>query len=239
MNARRLKSAFTLLELMIVVGIIAALAALGISASTELLPRFKTRQAAYQFARQAELARQLAMTERKQVRILMVEYDNYATDPDQANKGLYRIQMGNRASGSTVWDTLPFESGSADTYLGEGTVDLSKGGLHYKKGVSIDNWGTLSGPGSGNADAIVFSNRGTVMNPSSDFDSNGNIPIVFVNKPSARKVSTDPETFVVNITRTGMIRVDSNRGSEYPEYVNGTRHTTTHDDSDGDPNTGS
>jgi prepilin-type N-terminal cleavage/methylation domain-containing protein len=201
LSRQRLKG-FTLIELMIVVAIIFILGALGVSASRELVPRFKTRQAAYQMAR--------------------------------------TLQVGNRASGSTVWDTIPFESGATDDLTEMGTVDLSKGHNHYLKGVSLDNWGTIIGPGSGNSDAIVFGPRGMVMNPPSDFDNNGNgngnIELTFVNKPSAED-NGEGERYVVRVYRSGMVRVDPNRGNLYDPDAGGTPHTTTFDGTAGEGST--
>jgi prepilin-type N-terminal cleavage/methylation domain-containing protein len=239
LSRQRLKG-FTLIELMIVVAIIFILGALGVSASRELVPRFKTRQAAYQMARTLEYAQQLAMTNRQETRVLLVEYDANPDDTAYANKGLYRLQVGNRASGSTVWDTIPFESGATDDLTEMGTVDLSKGHNHYLKGVSLDNWGTIIGPGSGNSDAIVFGPRGMVMNPPSDFDNNGNgngnIELTFVNKPSAED-NGEGERYVVRVYRSGMVRVDPNRGNLYDPDAGGTPHTTTFDGTAGEGST--
>ena len=216
---------------MIVVGLIFLLSAIGFSTSRELIPRFKARQAAMECARHMEMARQFAMTERVEYRILLVEYDEDITNVDKPVKGLYRVQRGNRAAGSTLWDTLPFESGAADSLIGEGTVDLAKGGNSYRKGVSLGDWGTISGPGNNNDNAIVFGPRGMVTNPSSDFNG-GFIDLPFGNK-IALTSEASPEYFNVHINRSGMVRIESSKGNEYPTEASGTPHNTTWDNSEG------
>ena len=231
MNARNLRSAFTLLEMMIVVGIIFLMTAIGFSTSQELIPRFKARQAAQEAGRHIEMARQFAMTERVEYRILLVEYDEDISDVEKPVKGLYRIQRGNRATGSTLWDTLPFEAGADDNLIGEGTVDLAKGGNSYKKGVSLGDWGTISGPGNNNDNAIVIGPRGMVTNPASDFNG-GFIELPFANKMVLTK-ETSPEYFNVHINRSGMVRIETSKGNEYPTEASGTPHNTTWDNSEG------
>jgi len=231
MNLRRRRSAFTLIEMMIVITVMVALAALGMTTSREMIPRFKARQAAMEFARHVEYARQLAMTERKETRVLMVEYDDKITSRDQPEKGLYRVQMGNRAIGSTLWDTLPYETGAVDNFTGEGTFDMSKSGNEYRKGVSLQDWGTISGPNTGNSDAIVFSPRGMVSNPASDFNPNY-IVISFANKHTVND-DTPTEYFNVMVNRSWMVRVETSRNDLYTNENSGTRHNTTWDNSNG------
>jgi prepilin-type N-terminal cleavage/methylation domain-containing protein len=225
------RRAFTLIELMTVLAIIVVLSALGIGASTEMIPRFRTRQAALDFAQNANLARQLAVTSRLETRLLMVDFDNNPTNAGFGNVGLYRIQMGNATTNSNVWDTLPYEDGPTDNSVAEGTVDLSENGAGYLRGVSIVGWGSLTGPNSGNADAIVFSPNGLVLNPSGDFnnlgsESNaGNIQINFINKLSSD--ITAPDTYTVQIYRGGMVRVNNHRSSKYEYHQGGTGTSTT------------
>ena len=219
---------FSLLELMVVTAIIVFLAALGIGATQELIPRFRTRGAAQDFAQTVNYARQLAMTESVETRILLESFDSSFLNPTVPGAGAYRLQVGNRNTGSTCWDTLPTESGAGcvDSLTSEGAVDIGEGGQEYAKGVSIQNWGTISGP-DGLLDSIVFSPKGWVINPTGDFSNlaggvnQGNIGVVFVNKASIRD-ATVAESWTVRIYRGGMVRIETNRGEEYDEDDAGT-----------------
>lgn len=226
------KKGFTTLETMVVLGLTASMTLIGFTTSRELLPRYRTRKAAMEFSRTLELARQLAITSNQEVRVLMVEYDVDALDPEKPNRGRYLLQIGNASSASTVWDTLPVEDGPVDNNGGEGTFDLSKSSSYYLKGVSIEDWGTISGPGTGNADAIVFNPRGMLQNPSSDFESDGTLNITFVNKYSMNAGGYDRAR--VRVFRGGMIRTAFDGHELSAAGSGGSGFTSTVDDSEGD-----
>jgi type II secretory pathway pseudopilin PulG len=224
-------SGFSLLEVTVALGLTSAMAAVGFTTSRELLPRFRTRKAAAEYADAIQLARQLAITTNRETRVLMVEYDGDPEDPGVPNRGLYRIQMGDSPTGATSWDTLPLDS-SGDALTGEGTVDISRDGNCYLKGVSIEDWGTLDGPGSSNADAIVFSPRGVVLNPASDFNDDGSLTISFINKYSTGAAGFDRA--YVKVFRGGMIRMANNRNDIYGASGGGVAFSSTVDGSTGD-----
>lgn len=186
-----------------VVAIVGILAAIGGSMMTDLLPRFRTKRAAEEFKAHLELARRRAVAEGVQYRVSLI-----AGDPDlggsSGSVGTYAIQRGDRESGSTTWDTLPVDLGGADVSTNEGYIDISEGSENAIPGASIEPWSAMSG---GDGDDIVFSPRGFVENPASDFGADGYISVTFVNKRALQEGVTDEQ--VVRIARTGLVRVDS------------------------------
>jgi len=229
--SRSTRKGFSMLETAVVMGLTATMALVGYTTSQELLPRFRTRQAAMEFARTLELARQLAVTSNQETRVLLVEFDGNALDKDSPNRGQYRLQVGNKATASTIWDTLPYESGVVDDKIGEGTFDISKGGNDYLRGVSMEDWGIINGPSTGNSDAIVFSPRGTLQNPSSDFDDDGTLQITFVNKFATNADGNDRAR--IRVFRGGMVRFAFD-GEAARLTTGGTGFSSTVDDSEGD-----
>ena len=100
-------------------------------------------------------------------------------------------------------------------------VDLAPGSRDYQRYVSIDNWGTnIGGPYNTTQDSLVFSPRGNLINPPTDFNSQGFIEVVFVNK-LARSEGRN-EDFVVMVARSGMVRLDNYVGRRYDTIFAGT-----------------
>jgi hypothetical protein len=135
----------------------------------------------------------------------MIRYD---TDIDGTGPsgGEYAIERGNAASGSTTWDVLPVDTDGVDDQTDEGDVSIDKGQKDEQPGVSIEDWGGIAGV-EGND--IVFSPRGWLENPASDFDSSGWLVITFVNKYARSEGTID--NWEVSISRAGMVRMLSNR----------------------------
>jgi len=205
----RERKAFTLIELLIVVAIIGILSAGGYSQASTLLPRYRCYQAAREFAATVQLIRQHAATDGIEHRIALITYDEDYSIYDGYNQGVYYIQSGNRAQRSTRWEFLPTDAldDGSDDFTGLGTVDLNGN----NPDISLAPWNALSGPtysGSPNNDCIVISPRGWLVNPNSDFDSNGYIVVEFINKEALRREVI--ETYQVKISRTGMVRLDFN-----------------------------
>jgi hypothetical protein len=95
----------------------------------------------------------------------------------------------------------------SDDDVAEGTVDLSS----TLQGVSLTPWDSLSGPaysGESNADCIVISPRGWVVNPNGDFGSDGYITVEFLNKKALARGAE--EKYQVRVSRSGMVRLDYN-----------------------------
>lgn len=214
MLRRPIRSAFTLIELMIVIGMIVVLAALGVGAIAELGPRFRARQAAEQFASDVETMRMMAIMNDRETRIVITDYD---TDPYSAGygDGAWALYVGNRSLNSTFWDQLPYEaSNGVDSYTGEGSRDLATG-THAAKSVA------LAEP---DVTAIVFNARGWVSNDATDFGHSANassIDFVFTNKAS-QTGSSDPDNYTVKVFRGGMVRIEAGLGNEFTSHSAGT-----------------
>lgn len=208
----KLTRGYSATEIIVTLGVVAALSGIGYGTTSQLKPRYQARKAAVEFNQAVATARQLATTNGVEARILLVEYDVNAADASAPNLGQYRIQLGNRSLNSDVWDTLPAEAGTADMLTAEGTVDLSAGSPQHLAGVSIEDWGTVNGPGAGNTDAIVFNPMGTLQNPASDMDAQGGIAVSFVNKKTVGAARPDRTT--VRIYRGGMARLETQASAE-------------------------
>jgi prepilin-type N-terminal cleavage/methylation domain-containing protein len=193
----------TLLEIAIVLAIIGIMAGLAGTLLTENLPSWRTRRAAAEFAAALNSCRQLAVVQGVEFRVRLS-----ASDPDLSgaspNVGVYYIERGDQASGSTDWDILPWDMDGSGAAAGEGTVEISKGGEDALNGVSIAPWVALTGVGG---DDIVFSPRGWLVNPVSDFNGDGYIDVTFVNKPARGRGATDEWT--VMVSRGGLVRMES------------------------------
>jgi prepilin-type N-terminal cleavage/methylation domain-containing protein len=208
MRARERKG-FTLIELLVVVAIIGVLSAVGYTQASVLLPRYRCYQAARDFASQVQLLKQHAATDGIEHRIALIAYDRDHLNPDADNGGSWYLQAGNHDSSSTRWEFLPTDAllDGTDDEVGMGTIDLAA--THPK--VSLMPWNALSGPsysGASNADCIVFSPRGWLVNPNADFDAAGQITVSFINKAGLLRNSV--EIYEVKISRAGMVRIDFN-----------------------------
>ena len=220
---RQRNRGFTLIELAIVVVIIGILSSLSIWQAQDMLPRLRTKGAAQMFSKWLDRCRMLAIRTNKECKVTMLSYDSAPTSLVSANAGSYSVSLGNASKNSTTWDLIPEDTydNGADDYQGEGIIDLAPGSQNYLRFVSIDNWGTnLGGPYNTTQDSLVFSPRGYLINPPTDFNAQGFIEIVFVNK-YARSEGRN-EDFVVMISRAGMIRLDNFVGRRYDTIFAGT-----------------
>ena len=220
---RKQQSGFTLLELAVVVAVVGILAALAVISGESLMPDVRTRSAAKQFAKYVDFMRMTALRDNRETRICMDAYDSAPADLSSANKGQYTLYEGNKSANSTSWDTLPGDlfDNSVDDDSTTGVIDLSKSGKHFVAKVSIGDWGSnIGGPYTGNSNCIVFSPRGWVVNPASDFNSMGFIEITFVNKV-ARSNSLNHD-YIVMVARTGFTRIDNAKARLNSTYFSGT-----------------
>lgn len=211
-NAAR--AGFTLIELMLVVALIVVLAALGVGAISELVPRFRARQAAEQFAADVEMMRMMAIMNDRETRIVITDYDSAPYSGGYGN-GAWELYVGNRSLSSTFWDMLPYEgTNGVDSYNGEGTRDLATG-THAAKSVAM---------AEPDVTVITFNARGWISNDAADFSYSPNassIDFEFTNKASATGGS-NPDNYVVKVFRGGMVRIDAGLADEYDSHSAGT-----------------
>jgi prepilin-type N-terminal cleavage/methylation domain-containing protein len=193
----------SLLELAIVIAIIGILAAVAGTLLTDSIPMWRTKRAAREFSVAVQTARQMAIAQGVEYRVRMSAYDTDLSGSGLST-GTYYIEKGNLPASSTAWDILPVDMDGSGTQSGEGTVDITDGGQDELPGVSIEQWDPITGV-SGND--LVFSPRGILVNPVSDFGSDGYIEITFVNKRARRRGITDEWT--VKVSRSGLARMQA------------------------------
>ena len=221
----RFSRGFTLLEIAIVVAVIGILSGLAIISGDSLLPNVRTREAAREFAKYVDFMRMTALRNNRETRICMDTYDSSPASITVANVGKYILYVGNKSANSSSWDKLPGDlyDNDNDDDDSQAVIDLSKDGNHHKIKVSIGDWGSdIGGPYTGNSDCIVFSPRGWVLNPASDFNSQGFIEITFVNKIA--RASGVNHDYIVMIARTGMTRIDNEKARLNKDYFSGTAY---------------
>lgn len=225
MRSRRpQRRGFTMIEMAITLAIIGILTGIGIWMSSNMLPTWRTKAAAQQFAAQVQQCRMLAVRANAECRILLVDYDTDISDPDADNVGEYWVALGNRSNNSTAWDILPVDSETdgSDDDTSQGKINLAKGYPDYKRYVSIDDWGDgyIGGPNFGNDNALVFGPRGFLTNPVTDFTGEGYIEVTFVNKYARGEGLA--EDFTVKVSRSGMARIDNSVNEAYDNLWSGT-----------------
>lgn len=204
----------TLLELVVVLGIIAIVGAIGWGSTRSHLPRFRMITAAKQLKSDLMKLRNLSVSTGRETRITFTGSPGACRDPESYG-GSWALSIGNRSAGSSDWDLLPEDSRAdgSDDDQSDGTVDIGMGGNRQARGVCLRQWATLAGPTTGNADSIVFSPRGYVVNPGADFSADGSIDVTLVNLEAAQRGVTDEVS--VRVYRTGAARLESTLGDEY------------------------
>jgi prepilin-type N-terminal cleavage/methylation domain-containing protein len=216
-----MRQGFTLIELMVALVLLGFIAAIGWGSMADSLPRFRMIRSARLLKSDMSSLRNLAVQSNRETRLRFVQSGGDCTDADNWG-GSWEMSIGESSSGSTTWDLLPddaFEDGT-DDQQGEATTDLGVDGNHRAADVCLQAWASLLGPGTGNANAVVFSPRGWVTNPGSDFSSSGYLEFTLANQQATRKGFTDEVSVVV--FRSGMIRLVSALGQEYPDVSVGT-----------------
>ncbi len=217
MTTRPPRRGFTLLEMLFVVALISILSALAVFSTRDLIPRFRAQGAARDMANALQLARVTAIEQNKETRLLILDYDTAATTFDGNWYGAWRIEVGDKSLHSSSWSTL-----DASEY------DVARDANNQKRNVSLDysRNGSLGGPTwCSCGDAVVFNPQGWVANPPGDFQSDGDIQLIWVNKAAAAKDITDE--YWVRLYRGGMIRVDNTLASGFDSDEGGTDLTTS------------
>lgn len=203
--------------------VIAVLAAIGWYSGRDQIDRYRMMKAARTLHADLVSLRTLAVSTNREARILFVASDE-ALDPADVQSGEWLLQVGNRSSGSSEWDTLPIDLPGDPPDSSEGERSLAPGGSDELPGTSLAPWPTLVGPGSGNADAIVFSPRGWVANPPSDF-ADGYILLQIVNKRALWR-GVD-ERVDIRLARTGIAHLETGPATAWTENVVGAEEAST------------
>ncbi|MSP55829.1 MAG: hypothetical protein EXR69_09540 [Myxococcales bacterium] len=214
----------SLAELGIVIALLSVLAGIGWSSARGMLGQFRLMSAARLFQSDAQSLRALAIATNREGRILLTEAD-VEMDPQEAQIGMWLLQVGDKSSGSTEWDTLPIDlDGAAVSDQGERSLD--EGGSEERYGVSLATWGTIAGPGIGNQDAIVFSPRGFIANPADDF-VDGYITVEVVNKRGERAEDGTFPHVSLRIARGGLAHMEASETTALADGSVGVGGTTT------------
>ena len=208
-NPRHHRDGFTIIEVVIVVAILVAIASIGWGSLSSQMPRFRMLRAAKEMKSDIETLRMKAISSGHETKLVMESYDEDLDTVDSYG-GSWRLQTGNLSMNSTRWEDLP----------GEGLVDMGPDGNRKERGVGLQYWGGLTGPGSNNTDSIVFTPRGWVANPAADFDSDGYITLTLINK-FARVDGITDEAYL-RVARSGYVRLETSLGDEREDHGAGT-----------------
>lgn len=189
--------------------IVVVVAAVGWGTMRSHLPRFRLVRAGKALKSDLMYLRNYAISSSRETRLRFVSTGGNCAGDFDAWGGSWALEVGNRSSGSTSWEFLPQDAAEdgTDDDQSEGTVDLGAGSMASRH-TCLLGWSTISGPGSGNADAVVFSPRGRLTNPGSDFsEGSGWIVVDFVNQAAARQGLDDSLQVMVN--RVGNVNLVS------------------------------
>lgn len=204
------RKGFTLLELVVVIGIVVIISGLAAGSMRELAPRMRTQSAAEQFAKDLNTARMYAMMNNVETRVQITDYDSSPGDPG-AGKGAWQVELGNNTLNSTSWDILPKDVDSVvDDSIGR--ADLSQGQWERRNVglVEPEVW------------FIYFNPGGWVSNEEVDFahSSDGSsIEVEFSNKAYT---GPNKDVYRVKVYRGGMTRIDGLLGPGFDEETAGT-----------------
>ena len=216
-----MRQGFTLIELMITFALLGFMVAIGWGSMADQLPRFRMIRSARLLKSDMINLRNLAVHNNRETRVRFTSSGGDCSDPDRFG-GSWEMSIGDLSSNSTTWDLLPddaFDDGTDDEQH-DARTDLGEIGNHRAKNVCLKRWSRLIGPNTNNTNAVVFSPRGWVTNPGTDFSSSGYIEFTLANQQATRMGFTDEVSVVV--FRSGMIRLVSALGQEYEELPAGT-----------------
>lgn len=194
----RQRRAFTLIELLVVLAIIIVATLLGAGTIQPYLPRYRMISVSKQLRADLRQLQSLAMQTGRQTRLRLIAPAGDCADTEVYGGG-WELSVGDRSVGSTVWDILPEDAlvDGSDDEQGQGRVDFGPDGAKAARGVCLMAWAALEGPGAGNTDSIVFSPRGSVANPLTDF-ADGTIRIRLANQAAAAEGVVDEAHVLVS-----------------------------------------
>lgn len=202
------RQGFTIIELAVVVGMISAAALIGWGSIQSYLPRYRLVSVAKGMRMDLMQLRGEAIQSNREARLRLLS--PAADCGDMAGwGGTWELSLGNRSNGSTGWDLMPEDSAvdGRDDDQSESLVDIGAEGNRAARHICLEPWSPLAGPSGASADAIVFSPRGWVSNPSTDFNAQGYIEVILSNQEAASRGVRDALT--LSISRAGMVRLQS------------------------------
>ncbi len=213
-----------MVELAIVVAVIGIISAIAGWQVQSLVPKFRSKAAAVEFAKYVDMCRNLSIRTNRECKIELLTWDSAPSSISSTNYGSYSIAVGNAAMNSVTWDILPIDtySDSSDDDQSMGIIDLGQSGEQRQNKVSIRyTQGDIGGPRTGLTESLVFAPRGFLQNPNTDFNATGYIEVEFVNKVALSEGLND--VFVVMVSKMGMTRLDNEIGRRFEQYVSGTQ----------------
>lgn len=203
--------------------IIAAL--IGAGSLRPYLPRFRMISTAKRLRADIRQLQSLALQTGRQTRLRLIAPGGSCDNPDNYGGG-WVMEVGDASVGSSAWDILPPDAlaDGTDDDQSLGTVDLGEDGSHATRSVCLTAWDPITGPGSGNANALVFSPRGHLANPVTDF-SDGYIRLGFVNQAAARQDIVDEIDVIVSAA--GWTGLETSLGGATTDGAVGTQLTSS------------
>jgi hypothetical protein len=164
------------------------------------------------FRADIRMMQSLALQTGRQTRMRLLAPASGCSDSDDWGGG-WVMELGDRSVNSTNWDILPPDAlaDGTDDDQSQGVIDLGPDGAHAARGVCMQGWDTIEGPGIDNQDALVFGPRGSLANPVTDFPD-GYIRLTFSNQYAAREGFDDEMT--VMVSAAGWSGLESTQGVE-------------------------
>lgn len=216
-----MRRGFTLIEVVVAIAIVAITAAIGWGTMEKHMPRFRMISAAKGLKADLVTVQSLAVQTNRETRLRLVDSAGSCEDLNTWG-GRYVMEIGNRSSSSTQWDVLPSdaEDDGSDDDQTDGWKNLSANGNREARFVCLQDWGTITGPGTDNADSVVFSPRGWLRNPVGDFSSSGYVELELVNLIAMEDGINDRVT--VKVSRSGLVRLQTSLGAQGPDGAAGT-----------------
>jgi prepilin-type N-terminal cleavage/methylation domain-containing protein len=208
------RAGFTLIELLVVLAIIVVVAAIGWGSVYDQLPRYRMVRVAKALRSDVQMLRNLATSTNLETRLRFLEGPGDCADTSRWG-GAWALEIGDRSQASTRWEKLPVdaEEDGSDDDQSDGLVDIGPDGADSSRHTCMRAPSGLHGPGAGNEGAVVFSPKGWVSNPGTDFDSSGRIQVTLINQVAASAGLRDE--IAVRIVRTGATRLESSLNSSY------------------------